>query len=153
MPTAIHQKIRLAENGKNPNAIIRLRSGWVMMADPQPVAGYCILMSNPVAKDLNSMAEEKRIQYCLDMIRVGDALIKITGSHRINYETWCNLDPALHTHIVPRYMNEPDDKRILPLREAYDFKTSRQFDFYSNRDRDLIEKIRAELLEFAASPT
>jgi diadenosine tetraphosphate (Ap4A) HIT family hydrolase len=143
MPTSIHQRVALANSGKNPHAIIRLKSGWVFVNDAQVLDGYCLLLSDPVASDLNSLSEEGRAQYCLDMIRVGDALMEIKGAYKINYETWGNLDPALHTHIVPRYLQEPDDKRILPVMKAYDVKIARTFD--AAVDQAFIVEMRAYL--------
>jgi diadenosine tetraphosphate (Ap4A) HIT family hydrolase len=49
------------------------------------------------------------------MAMIGDALLKALDAYRINYETWGNLDQTLHTHITPRYLSEPEDKRILPV--------------------------------------
>src|SRR5262245_9206714 len=102
MPTLIHQRVRQAHEGSNPYIITRLPAGWVVAGDVQPIPGYCLLLPDPVAPDLNSLSEEQRTLYCRDMIRIGDALLKITDAYRINYETWGNLEPALHTHIVPR---------------------------------------------------
>lgn len=145
--TIIHQRVELANLGKNPSAIVKLKSGWVVMADKQSVEGYCLLFSDPVVSDLNSLSEAARAQYCLDTIRVGDALLKITGAYRINYETWGNVDPALHTHIVPRYMSEPEDKRRLPICKAYDPNAARSFD--RDQDRFFIEKMREALAPFS----
>ena len=39
---------------------------------------------------------------------LGDALLEVTGAYRINYEILGNLEPALHAHVIPRYMNEPE---------------------------------------------
>ena len=147
MPTSIHRRVALAEKGENPNAILRLKSGWVMLHDIQVLEGYCLFLSDPVVSSLNSLSETERAQYCLDMIRVGDALMKIKGAYKMNYETWGNLDPALHTHIVPRYRDEPDEKRTLPACKAYDFDSARKFDLA--KDQKLIEELRAYLLPFA----
>lgn len=146
-PTAIHRLVALAQAGTYPNAIIRLKSGWVAMAERQSVEGYCLLFSDPVARDLNSLNELARTQYCLDMARVGDALLAVTGALRINYETWGNLDPALHTHIVPRYAHEPPEQRVMPICKAYDAKLARPFD--AQGDREFIERMRAFLSPYA----
>lgn len=148
MSTIIHERVQLANLGKNPFAIIKLKSGWVVAGDVQPLEGYCLLLSDPVVPDLNSLDEIERSQYCLDMIRVGDALLKATNAYRINYETWGNLDPALHTHIVPRYMAEPRDFRISPACKVYDWKTARAFD--AKADQFFVEKMRELLSPFAA---
>ena len=127
MPTAIHKKIRLCEAGALPSAIIRLKAGWVVAGDVQPLQGYCLLLADPVARDLNALDEAGRMQYCLDMSRVGDALMEVRGAYRINYETWGNLDPALHTHIVPRFLDEPEDLRVQTPRQAYPWGAGRPF--------------------------
>ncbi len=141
--TSIHRKVYEAQAGKYPYAILKLVSGWAMVSETQPVDGYCLLFSDPVVTDLNALSESARAQYCLDMIRIGDALLKIKGATRINYETWGNLDPALHTHIVPRYANEPADKRVLPVCKGYDASTARRFD--PEKERGFIEAMRKYL--------
>jgi diadenosine tetraphosphate (Ap4A) HIT family hydrolase len=148
MSTTIHKRVDLANAGKNPYAIIKLKSGWVVAGDVQPLEGYCLLLSDPVVPDLNSLDEKGRAQYCLDMIRIGDALLKATASYRINYETWGNLDPALHTHVVPRYRDEPEEKRVMPACKVYDWKVARPFD--PEKDRAFIEKMRELLAPFRA---
>lgn len=147
MPTLIHKRVREANFGKNPFAIIKLKSVWVVAGDVQPLEGYCLLLSDPVVPDLNSLDEIARTQYCLDMIRVGDALMKTTDAYRINYETWGNLDPALHTHIMPRYMHEEENKRRMPACKVYDWKSSRPFDL--KRDQHFVEKMRELLKQFS----
>ncbi len=127
MSTAIHKKIRLAEAGDLPAAIIRMPSGWVIAGDVQPLTGYCVFLRDPVVSDLNALSLEDRKQYAIDTSLVGDALMHVLGAYRINYEIWGNQDPALHTHIVPRYLNEPDDLRVKTPRQAYDWNSGRIF--------------------------
>lgn len=149
MPTAIHEKIRLADSGRLPQAILKLQSGWVIAGDRQPLQGYCMLLADPVATDFNALNEPRRAQYAMDMGRVGDGLKKILGSYRINYETWGNLAPALHTHIVPRYAHEPDDLRVKTPRQAYDWDAGRPFDL--TQDETWLNKLREFLAPFAAT--
>lgn len=147
MPTAIHQKVRLANSDQYPNAIIRMKSGWVVLGEVQPLEGYCLIFSDPVASNLNALNEAQRIQYSLDTIHVGDALLKIKKAARINYETYGNLDQALHTHIIPRYLDEPEDKRTLPAMKAYDWKSARPFS--PDTDGPFIAQMREYLLPFS----
>lgn len=142
-PTIIHERVAQAREGKLPNVIAKLETCWLVMRDTQPIDGCCIIMSDPVVSSLNELPEPERMKYCRDMARVGDALLKVTGAQRINYETWCNVDPALHTHIVPRYRSEPEDKRTKPAVMAYDFATARKFDPIG--DSAFIQKMRAAL--------
>ena len=101
-PTSIHEKVYLAREGQNPNVICRLETCWLIMRDTQPLPGCCVILSDPVVGSLNELSEQGRMLYCRDMVRVGDALMRATGAYRINYETWYNVDQALHTHIIPR---------------------------------------------------
>jgi diadenosine tetraphosphate (Ap4A) HIT family hydrolase len=105
--------------------------------------GYCVLLADPVVESLNALDEAGRSQYSLDMIRAGDALLTITGAERINYETLCNAEPALHSHLVPRYAWEPEDKRRRVPWIAYDWKTARCFD--PMQDGPFIERMRDAL--------
>jgi diadenosine tetraphosphate (Ap4A) HIT family hydrolase len=84
-----------------------------------------------------------RSRYCLDAARAGDALLAVTGAYRINYEIWGNLDPALHTHIVPRYRDEPEPQRFQPACMAYDQAKARRFD--PALDGPFIESMREAL--------
>jgi diadenosine tetraphosphate (Ap4A) HIT family hydrolase len=128
MANLIEEQVQLAHLGENPHVIIRMRSGWAVIGMVQPLPGYCLLMADPVVESLNSLNESERIQYSLDVIAIGDALLKVTAAYRINYETLGNSEPALHTHIVPRYRSEPIEKRQLPPFMAYDWESSRKFD-------------------------
>jgi diadenosine tetraphosphate (Ap4A) HIT family hydrolase len=143
MPNLIEQRVAQARAGANPYVIARMASGWLVIGDVQPLPGYCLLLADPVAPSLNALDEGARTRYGLDVIRAGDALLAVTGAARINYETWCNLEPSLHTHIMPRYLDEPDDKRFKPACVAYDWATSRPFD--AARDAAFMESVRQAL--------
>jgi diadenosine tetraphosphate (Ap4A) HIT family hydrolase len=55
-----------------------------------------------------------------------------------------NLDPALHAHIIPRYLTEPDERRKAPpLFYDKEYRNSIQFDY--ERDRELMEKLAAAI--------
>jgi len=148
MSTVIHERVQLANLGENPFSIIKLKSGWVVAGDVQPLDGHCLFLGDPVVPDLNSLSEAARVQCCLNMIRVGDALLKATDAYRINYETWGNLDPALHTHVMPRYPHEMEEKRKMPACKVYDGSTSRPFDLKT--DLKFVESMRKLLSPFAA---
>jgi len=143
MAGLIEEGVRLAREGRNPNLICRMASGWLVLGDVQPLPGYCLLLADPIVESLNALDEAGRIAYCLDVVRAGDALLEATDAFRINYETWGNLEPVLHTHIVPRYMSEPEDKRRRPARMSYDWDRARRFD--PQIDGPLLSRLRAIL--------
>ncbi len=144
MSTLIHQRVEAARAGDNPTVICRMPSGWAVLSDVQFLRGYSLLLSDPVAPDLNALDRHQRAQYLLDMAAIGDALLEVTGAFRINYEILGNLDPALHAHIIPRYMTEPEDLREGPA-FLYDkeFRNSIKFDY--ERDKELMTQIAAAI--------
>ena len=139
----IEQRVALARKGENPYVICRLVSGWLVIGDVQPVAGYCLLLADPVVDSLNALADAERTQYCLDMARIGDALIAVTGATRINYETLGNIEPALHTHITPRYASEPAWRRRMAPTWVRALTFARRFD--PQQDGDLMQRLRQAL--------
>lgn len=120
-----------------------MRSGWLVIGDVQPLPGYCLLLADPVVESINVLSEAERTEFCLDTLRAGDALLALTTAYRINYETWGNSEAALHTHIVPRYLGEPDDKRRRPACMAYSWASARKFD--AERDGPFIDDMRRRL--------
>ena len=124
----IQQRVEAARRGENPLVVARLASGWLVIGDRQPLPGYCLLLADPVVESLNALCEADRARYCLDMARVGDALMAVTGACRVNYETWCNQEPSLHTHITPRYAHEPEALRRTTPDRAYGGEPGRPFD-------------------------
>ncbi len=106
-PTAIHSIVDRCRAGNHEAAVARLRSGWVVMGERQVVAGYCLLLPDPVVPHLNALPLELRGRFLSDMAMVGDALMAVTAAVRINYAIFGNVEPALHAHIFPRQSSEP----------------------------------------------
>ena len=140
MKTLIHERVELAQAAANPTVICRMPSGWAVLGDAQFIPGYCLLLPDPVAPDLNALNADARRQYLYDMTLIGDALLEVTDAYRINYEILGNTDPALHTHIFPRYRHEPKEYIGGPVfsypREQ---RASRPFD--QERDHQLMQHL------------
>jgi len=101
-PTIIHERVDLARRGANPTVIARVRSGWVVLGDDQRLAGYSLLLADPIRDALNDLSVEERRQFLTDMTLVGDALMEVLQPSLINYSILGNTDRALHVHIHPR---------------------------------------------------
>lgn len=138
MSTLIHQRVQLAQEGKNPMVICRMPSGWAVMGDTQITRGYCILLSDPVVTDLNALSLGNRVVFLRDMSIIGDALLEVTGAALINYEILGNTDRALHAHIVPRYADEADENRRRPIWFS-DLASAPRLD--PDRDQELMGRI------------
>jgi diadenosine tetraphosphate (Ap4A) HIT family hydrolase len=111
VPTTIHVMVERCRAADFAPAVARLRSGWVIMGERQVLTGYCLLLPDPVVPQLNALPFELRGQFLSDMAMVGDALLAVTAAARINYAIFGNVDPALHAHIFPRHVTEPESTR------------------------------------------
>jgi diadenosine tetraphosphate (Ap4A) HIT family hydrolase len=140
MTTYIHKQVEAARLGTAPSLVSRVPSGWVVLCDMQFLPGYCILLPDPVVSSLNDLNRPQRADYLCDMALVGDAVMEVTGAFRINYAIFGNSEPALHAHIVPRYLSEPDELRHgPPWAYAPEVIDAHKFDL--ERDRSLVERI------------
>jgi diadenosine tetraphosphate (Ap4A) HIT family hydrolase len=125
--TAIHSQVLAAREGREPRVIARLFSGWALFGERQFVRGYALLLPDPVVPNLNALGARERIAFLSDMSRLGDALLKVTGAARINYAIFGNQEPALHAHVIPRYLDEPEGLRTAQP-WAYDWAAAPAFD-------------------------
>jgi diadenosine tetraphosphate (Ap4A) HIT family hydrolase len=140
MTTLIHQRVEAARAGTNPTVISRMPSGWAVLGDVQFLRGYALLLADPVAADLNALDESQRGRFLQDMAILGDALLEVTGAYRINYEILGNSEAALHAHVFPRYMSEPEDLRKGPA-WLYDREYRLSVKFDAERDKELMQHL------------
>jgi diadenosine tetraphosphate (Ap4A) HIT family hydrolase len=148
--TAIHRRVNDARAGRDNTVLGRCASGWAVFGHQQFVQGYLLLLPDPVVPDLNSLTPENRSQFLLDMSRLGDALIRTTGAARINYAIYGNLEPALHAHVIPRFLNEPEALRTQQP-WAYDWSKAPVFD--TSTHAPLMKALRSELSQLGALRT
>lgn len=88
-------------------------------------------------------AAEARAQYLDDMARLGDAVLQVTGAERVEHQRDLgNIEPALHAHVIPRFANEPADRRRTAV-WLHDWTTARAYD--DVRDRALAERLARAL--------
>ena len=125
-----------------------MASGWAVFGQQQFVRGYALLLPDPVVPTLNALGTEQRVQFLLDMARLGDALLRSTNAVRINYAIFGNVEPALHAHVVPRYADEPDAFRTAQP-WAYDWDAAPPF--AADSLKDLAAAILKELVRFGVT--
>lgn len=143
--TAIHERVDQLRRGLDPFFIARVPSGFWCLSDVQHFPGASILFADPVVPHFNSLTEAARAQWAIDLGRIGDALMVEMGAIRINYETWGNLDPALHTHITPRFSSEDPKLRTLPPRQAFDYRKPPEFNPRSPEFISLITRLATRI--------
>lgn len=139
MSTAIHRLVDRCRAGDDPSVIARLPSGWAVMGQKQVLAGYSLLLPDPVVPHLNALDPAARDLFMADLGRLGDAVLAATGALRINYAIFGNLEPALHAHVHPRYADEPVAMRTNnPW--VYDWSQAPEFSVALHPLRDLIRR-------------
>jgi diadenosine tetraphosphate (Ap4A) HIT family hydrolase len=144
MPSLIHERVEAARAGVNPTVICRMPSGWTVLADSQFLRGYSILIADPIVPDLNALDEPARARFLLDMALLGDALLEVTGAYRINYEILGNTDAALHAHVLPRFLSEPEALRKGPA-WFYPAEARAAAPFDPQRDGELMQQLAAAI--------
>ena len=138
---SVSKQVEAARASLEPALICQVPSGWVVLCTMQYLRGYCILLPDPVVPSLNELTQQQRVSYLCDMSTVGDALLEVTGAYRINYAIMGNSDQVLHSHIVPRYLTEPDGFRMSnPW--TYPPETMNATLFDCDRDKDLLLQIK-----------
>ncbi len=142
VPTIIHQRVEQCRAGTYPLTIGRVSSGWVVLGDVQFLRGYSLIYPVPVVSHLNELDMDRRKTLMHEVSVVGDALLELTGAVRINYEILGNLAPALHVHIFPRFDDEPEELRTMPV-WFYDWDNAPRFN--PARDLSLMADIHAYL--------
>ena len=134
-------------SGENPTLIVKMKSGFAVMADNQFLPGYCILLHYPRVDSLSELSMEERKQYLLDTTLIGDAIELVCKPRRVNYSTLMNTDSFLHTHIEARYDWEPDAYKFRPswtypeaerYREEYAFSPEK----HGKLQRELAEALK-----------
>jgi len=143
MDNLIAQRVAAAQANENPFVVTKMKSGWLVIGDVQPLMGYCVFLADAIVTSINHLSTSDRTQYSLDILRAGDALLEVTEAYRINYETLGNSEPALHTHIMPRYASEADEKRKYPAMMMYSWKYAPKFD--PTVHGEIVSKLRSFL--------
>jgi diadenosine tetraphosphate (Ap4A) HIT family hydrolase len=138
----ITERVASAQAGTHPSVICRMPSGWAVMGDAQILPGYCLLLPDPVVPSLNDLTGEARARFLNDFVRLGDAVLKVTGALRINYEILCNVVPELHAHVFPRFATEPEELRLKPV-WFYDWAAAPKFS--QKEHGSLLHQLRREL--------
>lgn len=128
MGNLIEERVLQARADRNKFVVSQMSSGWLAIGDVQPLLGYCVFLADPLVRSINDLAEDARISYSLDVLRASDAILAATGAQRTNYETLCNSEPLLHTHLIPRYGSAPDDKRKMPAFMMYSWQDAPKYD-------------------------
>ncbi len=80
-----------------------------------PAAGYSlVLWRGRHIPDVSEMASEEATAYWLEVLQVARIVTRVFEPCHLNYDLLGNLVPHVHTHIVPRYLD--DTSPNMPLK-------------------------------------
>jgi diadenosine tetraphosphate (Ap4A) HIT family hydrolase len=139
-------RIGFALRGENPTVLARMKSGFVVIGDPQFLPGYCILLAYPIVNSLNNLSMEQRKDFLLDMSLLGDAISDVCSPIRINYDILGNTDAFLHAHVFPRYKWEEEARRKYPAWQyPGEYWSMEEYQFCEEKHGDLKARLSKRL--------
>jgi diadenosine tetraphosphate (Ap4A) HIT family hydrolase len=92
----------------------RYSDAYLQRADMQRGYTLVIWRGRHVAEPTELEAVEAA-EYWLEVLRVAEALQRYYRPLKMNYEVLGNALPHLHTHLVPRYLDDPAPGRPFPF--------------------------------------
>ncbi len=122
-PADWHERVRgdgcpLCAEGRpdeNEHGSLRIFSGRVADAylrPDTPARGYTIAVwrGRHVAEP-TELEQDEAVGYWLEVLQVARTLERYYKPAKLNFMTLGNAVPHLHTHVVPRYLDDPDPGR------------------------------------------
>ena len=80
--------------------------GYLVRADIQRGLAMAVWRGRHVAEP-TELTDAEAAQYGREVLRVGRAIEAVLAPVKLNYDVLGNSVPHLHTHIVPRYADDP----------------------------------------------
>lgn len=92
----------------------RYSDSYLQRAEVQP--GYTVVIwRGRHVTEPTELAEAEAAGYWADVLDVARALIGVYRPLKMNYETLGNSLPHLHTHLIPRFTEDPRPGQPFPL--------------------------------------
>lgn len=97
----------ICRDGRPFGIIAELSVTYLTSSPESPVRGYCCLVLKRHAVELYELSSNEASALMHDVQRVAEAVQRITGAVKLNYEIHGNTIPHLHVHLFPRYKGDP----------------------------------------------
>jgi diadenosine tetraphosphate (Ap4A) HIT family hydrolase len=105
--------------GDATNYIADLSISRLILNKNQYVKGYCLLICRKHVREPYELSAGEQHQFFTDLMRAGEALEKVFGAVKMNFQILGNAVPHLHCHIEPRYYGDASPgKPIDPNKET-----------------------------------
>lgn len=100
----------LCDRGAQPGVAAELSVSWATVSEDVGVRGYCCLVLKRHCVELHELSPTEGAAFMDDIRRVADAVQRLTGCIKLNYEIYGNVVPHVHVHIVPRHPGDEIEK-------------------------------------------
>ncbi len=87
---------------------------YLQSADVQPGYALSIWKGRHIVEPIE-LTDEEAAGYWLETLQVARAIITFYSPLKLNYQTLGNTSPHLHTHLLPRYTEDPRPGQPFPL--------------------------------------
>jgi len=98
----ICQRIEFIKQGKNPDLIKELKTGYAVLGWHQYFKGYCLLLYKEHKTELHQLSQKTRAKFLQEMALLAEAVYKTFRPDKLNYELLGNGEVHMHWHIFPR---------------------------------------------------
>jgi diadenosine tetraphosphate (Ap4A) HIT family hydrolase len=88
--------------------------GYLQSADVQRGYALAIWKGRHIVEPVE-LTDAEASGYWLETLKVARALIDFYQPLKLNYETLGNTSPHLHTHLLPRYVEDPTPGQPFPF--------------------------------------
>lgn len=107
----ICERVALWRRGQNPYFIAEFKRSIFVVGDHQFHRGYALVLLKEHVTELHDLAPGAQVELFQDVMRAGQALVKVFRPWKMNYSCYGNTDPHVHWHLFPRYEDDPDRRR------------------------------------------
>ena len=104
--------------------LVELPSTWVTAAPEAPLPDYVCVVSKIHVNEPFELRGEARHAFWDDVSTVAEAIQRVTGSPKNNYEIHGNTIPHLHLHLYPRFPGDPYEGTPIDPTAGYAFRRS-----------------------------
>ena len=102
-------RIKMIKQGTNPYFVKELETGYVVIGDNQHFKGYTLFLFKEHVIELHEIDSITKMKFLEEMSIVAEAVYKVTGAEKMNYEMLGNGNAHMHWHLFPRRNNDLGD--------------------------------------------
>jgi diadenosine tetraphosphate (Ap4A) HIT family hydrolase len=91
----------------HPLLIVELGETYLLLGENQGCPGWCVAVLKEHAEHMADLPRERQLRVFEDVARAVEAVRRVFGPVRINYECLGNVVPHIHWHVIPRHADDP----------------------------------------------